>query len=158
MLQFYSKLEEKIHAKEEEKNSVQAKSKVVLYALFVRFKVSSCSFKVSRCSVFSCKNPLVYLQETQEAELKMLRKSLNFKATPMPSFYQEPQPPKTELKKVHLCNCCILISLFLSCRKYIVSCETHLYVDTDNKTKISKTREKEGRFRRSHYYSNPSLW
>ncbi|CAA0818771.1 TPX2 (targeting protein for Xklp2) protein family [Striga hermonthica] len=62
--EFFSKIEEKIHAKEQEKSNMQAKSK-----------------------------------ENQEAEIKQLRKSLTFKATPMPSFYKEP-PPKVELKKI----------------------------------------------------------
>ena len=92
-MQFYTKLEEKIHEKEVEKSNLQTKSKVLCY--FVNVMAYGPELFLSYRN-----DILIFFQETQEAEIKMFRKSLNFKATPMPSFYQEPPPPKVELKKV----------------------------------------------------------
>ncbi|KAF3792357.1 WAVE-DAMPENED 2 protein [Nymphaea thermarum] len=61
---FYLRLEEKLHAKEVETNTIQARN-----------------------------------QEETEAEIKQFRRSLNFKATPMPAFYLGAAPRPTDFKK-----------------------------------------------------------
>lgn len=41
------------------------------------------------------------MQEQKEVEIKKLRQSLNFKATPMPGFYQGQRTSKSNLNKVY---------------------------------------------------------
>ncbi|XP_024403788.1 uncharacterized protein [Physcomitrium patens] len=61
---FYSKLEEKMKLKEEERKRLEAKA-----------------------------------QEEKESQLRELRKTLTYKANPVPKFYQEPPPPPVKIKK-----------------------------------------------------------
>lgn len=90
--QFLSKIEEKVQAKEMEKNNLKAKSKV---------SHSQKNRLIHRSVLLLFLNLVqnMYVQENEDEEMKQLRKSLTFKATPMPSFYKEPLP-QVQLKKV----------------------------------------------------------
>ncbi|KAG6766196.1 hypothetical protein POTOM_030267 [Populus tomentosa] len=81
--EFYSKLEEKYQALEAEKTQSEARTKQMILKCFL-----ICLFNVTN------------FKEEKEAAIKQLRKSLTFKANPMPSFYHEGPPPKVELKKL----------------------------------------------------------
>ncbi|KAF9673528.1 hypothetical protein SADUNF_Sadunf10G0033600 [Salix dunnii] len=81
--EFYSKLEEKHQALEAEKTQSEARTKLMILIYFLIGLHSTINFK-----------------EEKEAAIKQLRKSLMFKASPMPSFYHEGPPPKVELKKL----------------------------------------------------------
>ncbi|XP_050373248.1 protein WVD2-like 7 [Argentina anserina] len=68
--EFFMKLEEKLHAKEDEMIKVQARK-----------------------------------QEKREAEIKQFRRALNFKAAPMPSFYNVPTASKPDESKIASTKC-----------------------------------------------------
>lgn len=97
--QFHLKLEEKIHAKEVEQSTLQAKSKVLCYST-LRVKKLFSGFAMLPKPIFIVTICSIVFKESMEVEVKRLRRSLTFKATPMPSFYHEPAPPKVEFKKV----------------------------------------------------------
>lgn len=100
--QFLFKLEEKVHAKEVEKTTFESKSKVAQFMSVGKLFPDFIFLQKSVLYGIVCS---IIFQESQEAEIKMLRRSLKFKATPMPSFYHEPVPPKVEFKKVIYLRC-----------------------------------------------------
>ncbi|XP_029117006.1 protein WVD2-like 7 isoform X2 [Elaeis guineensis] len=91
--EFYMKLEEKHHAREAEMNEIQARTQDARKPgcnhsrggrhLGHWYPTPSDLTNTTNYRLF------MYLKEEREAAIRQLRKSLNFKATPMPSFYHE---------------------------------------------------------------------
>uniref|UniRef100_A0A2N9F0I5 TPX2 C-terminal domain-containing protein n=1 Tax=Fagus sylvatica TaxID=28930 RepID=A0A2N9F0I5_FAGSY len=84
----------KKHPDEEDSCSVASSTAASTRAIKSRASVASAP--TFRCTERAEKRK----EEEKEAAIKQLRKSLMFKASPMPSFYNEGPPPKVELKKV----------------------------------------------------------
>lgn len=108
-------MEEKTHAKEMEKTNLQEKSKV-------KESLNSLVNEIIIKSMFLT-HGVTNMQESQEAEIKKLRKSLTFKAAPLPKFYKKP-PPKVELKKVNYSFALYRVFHFCS----FSLCVLHIYV------------------------------